>query len=80
MGWLDRIMRAFGEMNFFSEPADLGIPSYEPGELIPCYNDGDVLVIDTTYHPDMGWRYDVLRKGVLYRGVQESVLEEEVRS
>ena len=79
MGRLGKIMRAFGEFSFYSEPADLGIPSYDVGELIPCRSDGNLLVVDTSYHPDLGWRYDLLRNGILHRNINESVLEDQLR-
>jgi hypothetical protein len=60
------------------EPSDLGMRSYDTGELLRCEDGAQALVVQCNYEPHLGWTYDVLIDGELYRDINESVLDSRV--
>ncbi len=60
------------------EVSDLGVRSYDTGELLLCEDGKQALIVECNYGPMLGWTYDVLIDGELYKDINESVLDSRV--
>tara|TARA_Y100000996_G_C22006030_1_gene430684 strand:+ start:250 stop:498 length:249 start_codon:yes stop_codon:yes gene_type:complete len=60
------------------EVSDLGMRSYDTGELLQCEDGSQALIVQCNYEPHLGWTYDVLIDGELYKDINESVLDSRV--